>query len=385
MKQKKVIHLTTVHHPFDTRIYHKECLSLDRAGYNVSLIVPLDNKSTGDEVVTEDGIRLIATKKRKNRIARMVISTWQTYRLAKKEQADYYHFHDPELLWVGWLLKKKNNIVIYDVHEDYYTGILQKDYLKRPIRKAIAKLYDKIEGFFIKRMDLALAEKYYQERYPQGEQILNYPILNKDLINADRNQQKLSNTLIYTGNVTEVRGSDLHATLPRLFSKPEVYFYGKCDEQIAKRMNALAGNTNDRLHFTGIGHFVEREVIDKAYIEKNWLAGLAIFPPTEHYKRKELTKFFEYMTAGIPIICSNFPVWQKFIDRYQCGITVNPADSDTWEKAIHELKTNPEKRKQMIENGRQAILNELNWQVEEEKLINWYKQIAQKGNSDHIK
>ncbi|NLJ19141.1 glycosyltransferase [Globicatella sulfidifaciens] len=371
-KQKKVVHLTTVHHPFDTRIYHKECLSLHKAGYNVSLIVALANKKNGEEVVTKDGIRLIATKKRKSRLARMILSTWKTYRLAKKENADYYHFHDPELLWVGWLLKNKNNHVIYDVHEDYYTGILQKDYLKRPIKKIVAKLYDIIEKFFIKCMDIALAEKYYQERYPQGKQILNYPILDQTLLQVKRNTEKPSNTLIYTGNVTEVRGSYLHAKLPKLPSKPEVYFYGKCDRSIAERMNAMAGSASDRLHFTGIDRFVEREDIDQAYLEKNWLAGLAIFPPTEHYKRKELTKFFEYMTAGIPIICSNFPVWQKFIDRYRCGLTVDPNNPEEWEQAINYLKNYPDERQEMIANGRRAIKNELNWQAEEEKLLTWY-------------
>ena len=371
-KQKKVVHLTTVHHPFDTRIYHKECLSLHKAGYNVSLIVALANKKNGEEVVTKDGIRLIATKKRKSRLARMILSTWKTYRLAKKENADYYHFHDPELLWVGWLLKNKNNHVIYDVHEDYYTGILQKDYLKRPIKKIVAKLYDIIEKFFIKCMDIALAEKYYQERYPQGKQILNYPILDQTLLQVKRNTEKPSNTLIYTGNVTEVRGSYLHAKLPKLPSKSEVYFYGKCDRSIAERMNAMAGSASDRLHFTGIDRFVEREDIDQAYLEKNWLAGLAIFPPTEHYKRKELTKFFEYMTAGIPIICSNFPVWQKFIDRYRCGLTVDPNNPEEWEQAINYLKNYPDERQEMIANGRRAIKNELNWQAEEEKLLTWY-------------
>ena len=371
-KQKKVVHLTTVHHPFDTRIYHKECLSLHKAGYNVSLIVALANKKNGEEVVTKDGIRLIATKKRKSRLARMILSTWKTYRLAKKENADYYHFHDPELLWVGWLLKNKNNHVIYDVHEDYYTGILQKDYLKRPIKKIVAKLYDIIEKFFIKCMDIALAEKYYQERYPQGKQILNYPILDQTLLQVKRNTEKPSNTLIYTGNVTEVRGSYLHAKLPKLPSKSEVYFYGKCDRSIAERMNAMAGSASDRLHFTGIDRFVEREDIDQAYLEKNWLAGLAIFPPTEHYKRKELTKFFEYMTAGIPIICSNFPVWQKFIDRYRCGLTVDPNNPEEWEQAINYLKNYPDERQEMIDNGRRAIKNELNWQAEEEKLLTWY-------------
>ena len=374
-KQKKVVHLTTVHHPFDTRIYHKECLSLHKAGYNVSLIVPIENKNTGEQSITEEGIRLIATKKRKNRLVRMLLSTWQTYRLAKKEQADYYHFHDPELLLVGWLLKSKTNTVIYDVHEDYHTGILQKEYLKQPIKKIIAKLYDKVETFFIKKMDLVLAEKYYQERYPQGKQILNYPSINQTLHSTKRDHNKVTNALIYTGNVTEVRGSYLHAVLPKLPSKPEVYFYGKCDALIAEEMNALAEESSDKRHFTGIDRFVERKDIDQAYLQKNWLAGMAIFPPTEHYKRKELTKFFEYMTAGIPIICSNFPVWQKFIDRYQCGITVDPDKPNEWEQAINYLKQHPKERAQMILNGRQAIENELNWHYEEEKLLAWYKQI----------
>src|SRR5690625_6021755 len=60
----------------------------------------------------------------------------------------------------------------------------------------------------------------------------------------------------------------------------------------------------------------------------NWLAGIALFPPTEHYMKKELTKFFEYMNAGLPIICSHFPQWKTFIDKYNCGIAVDPYDED---------------------------------------------------------
>ena len=369
--KKKVVHLTTVHHPFDTRIYHKECLSLNKAGYDVSLIVPLEN----NQELPDDGIRLIATKKRKNRLARMLLSTWQTYRLAKKEQADYYHFHDPELLWVGWLLKKRSNTVIYDVHEDYYTSALQKEYLPMPIKKLVAKLYNKVEKFFIKKMDIALAEKYYQERYPDGRLILNYPHLDEALLKANRDQEEPVNAVIYTGNVTDVRGSRLHAQIPKLPSNLDIYFYGKCASTFADEMKEIAGTRKNKLHFTGIDQFVDRKDIDQAYIDKNWLAGVAIFPPTAHYKRKELTKFFEYMTAGLPIICSNFPVWQAFIDRYQCGLTVDPEDPDTWEEAINYLINNPEERKQMIKNGREAVKNELNWQVEEEKLLKWYKQI----------
>ncbi|SDB81301.1 Glycosyltransferase involved in cell wall bisynthesis [Pelagirhabdus alkalitolerans] len=373
--QKKVVHLTTVHHPFDTRIYHKECVSLKQAGYHVSLIVPLENASKGTIQETEEGIRLVSLPKQKKLLKRMLTSTWQAYQLAKSENADIYHFHDPELLWVGWLLQKKGYHVIYDVHENYYTGIMQKDYLKNWMKKIVGGVFNKVESFFIKNLEVCIAEKYYRERYPNSFELLNYPIINTSLMDHYHTKERPDNVLIYTGNVTSVRGAYEHATLPQLKSQPDIYFYGLCDAALADQMKQTAADKKDHLHFTGIDQFVPREDIDQAYQSKDWLAGVAIFPKTPHYMRKELTKFFEYMAAGLPIVCSNFPTWQAFIDRYQCGLTVDPERPETWEEALTYLRDHPKERRQMIKNGREAIRNELNWEVEKLKLLGEYQQI----------
>src|SRR5699024_7388911 len=175
--QKKVVHLTTVHHPYDPRIYHKECQSLQRAGFAVTLIAQEGSADDQEKLVNH-----IPVKKYKSRMKRMFFGQMNAYKKAKRIKADVYHFHDPELLPVGWLLKRKDNVVIYDIHEDYITSILQKDYLPNPVKKLIAKIYDKVEHFFTKDMELSLAEKYYQDRYPTGTCILNYPLVNDSFI-----------------------------------------------------------------------------------------------------------------------------------------------------------------------------------------------------------
>jgi len=366
--------MTTVHHPYDTRIYHKECVSLKEAGYDVSLIAPVEK----NEDLKQSKVDIIPIAKYKNRWKRMVLGPIRAYKIAKKLKADIYHFHDPELLAVGWLLKKKSNKVIYDIHEDYYTSIMQKDYFSLPIKRLIGKVYNIVERFLIKKMDLCLAEKYYLDRYERGACVLNYPVVNEQLINQKIEADPDSNQLLYTGNVSVVRGAFYHAEVPKILENIEIYMVGKCDKALADQMKKHAEPHHAQLHFDGIDRFVEREEIDSYYMNYNWIAGLAIFPATDHYLKKELTKFFEYMSAGLPIICSNFPKWKEFIDQHQCGITVDPDNKQEIKEAIQYLKDNPIEAERMGYNGREAVVKELSWKSQEVKLLQWYQQLLNK-------
>ncbi len=140
-------------------------------------------------------------------------------------------------------------------------------------------------------------------------------------------------------------------------------------------MFAIAGEEKDRLELEGIDRFIEKEDIESRYLSRNWLAGIALFPPTEHYMKKELTKFFEYMNAGLPILCSNFPVWKEFVETYECGLAVDPYDGEEIRKAIDYLRNNPEEAKRMGENGKHAVTESLNWHAEEQKLVAWYDRL----------
>lgn len=369
-EKKRVVHLTTVHHPHDPRIYHKECKSLKKAGFDVYLIA----KETEAGIDRESGIKHIPIKDYTSRWERMTKGAWMLYQQAKKLNADIYHFHDPELLPIGWLLKNSRNHVIYDIHEDYITSMLQKEYLPKPIRKFVAKIYKKMEQFFTKKMELILAEKYYKDIYPDGDCILNYPMVNTAFLEHQR-VGEIEDKLIYTGNVTDVRGAFLHAKLPLIDEKITMNYFGKCSTGFADEIYRIAKSQSDRIQIRGVNQYIPKEEIEQAYLDHNWLAGVAIFPETEHYMKKELTKFFEYMNAGIPIICSNFPVWKSFINKYQCGITVEPHNDQEIKNAMAYLRNHPDVAKQMGENGKKAVRERLNWGAEEEKLITVYQRL----------
>ena len=105
------------------RIFHKECKSLAALGHDVGLIACHDR----DEVI--DGVRIVAIDRPRDRLDRIVRVGWRLYRAAVRERAEVYHFHDPELLWVGALLRLRGVRVIYDVHEDVSKQIMSKHWI----------------------------------------------------------------------------------------------------------------------------------------------------------------------------------------------------------------------------------------------------------------
>lgn len=364
----KAVHISTVHSPHDPRIYHKQCRTLAKAGFDVTLIIPQDD----NDFHPQDGVKVIFLPKPANRRERLAKTRQLAFREARTLNADIYHFHDPELIPIGRKLKNKNNIVIYDIHEDYETAMQQKEYLPKFLAPAAAFAYRTATKLLTRKFALCLAEKYYKEKFPRGKCILNYPLLTPREIKHGESDGPYCR-LLYTGNVTGERGAYIHAGLPELADQVAVEYIGKCSQDIADKIYSIAGARQGRIKITGINQYIPREQIEDAYFDNKWLAGLALFPPTEHYKKKELTKFFEYMYAEIPILCSDFPVWKQFVEKYDCGIAVDPEDEKAIAETIGYLKDNPQRAAGMGRNGRQAVKEKLNWEAEGKRLVQWYK------------
>ncbi len=368
----RIVHLTTVHDPFDNRVFHRECMSLAAAGHEVVLLAP------GEGAVIE-GIRVGGLPRCGNRLRRMSLGVGRAFLKALATPAELYHFHDPELIPAGLLLRLLGKPVIYDIHEDNHTALQEREYLPSWIRALIAGALAWVEEGASRHFHLVLAERYYAERFPRGEAILNYvrfPTLDEDQL-ASRSRAG-SPRLIYTGNVTTYRGAHRHARLLEHLPDAELFLVGRCDPRLAADLQA--GTDGARLHLEGVGGHVPHERIVEYYLRESWTAGLALFPPSRHTRRKELTKIFEYMAFGLPVVCADFPNLRRIVEGAECGICVDPEKEEEAVEAVRYLWENPEAARLMGERGRDAALTTYNWDTQAEKLLRLYDTILSSGS-----
>jgi len=362
----KITHLTSVHPPFDTRIFQKECKSLREAGYCVGLVV----RHHQDDTV--DGIAIRALPTPKTRLQRMIVSSWRVYQEATQAQADLYHFHDPELIPIALLLRFRGKTIIYDVHEDVPRQILSKHYIPKVWRATIAWIIERLETFSARRFDAVVAATpHITHRFESlgchAVNINNYPILNELHIPYLDWSQK-GRAVCYVGGIAQIRGiREMVEAIGQTDAK--LLLAGQfADSQQRQRVVSLPGWANVQ----ELGQLDRQEV---AHTLLRSIAGLVVLHPTVNYIDALPVKMFEYMSAGLPVIASNFPLWRDIIEGNDCGVCVNPLDPSAIRDAIQYLLDHPDEAQRMGKNGRQAVEEKYNWETEAQKLKSLYAEL----------
>jgi glycosyltransferase involved in cell wall biosynthesis len=362
----KVCHLTSAHPRNDIRIFIKECKALATAGYVVSLVVA-DGK--GDEV--NSGIKILDAGKSSGRISRMTKTVWQVYKHALGTDADIYHFHDPELIFVAYLLKLKNKKVIYDVHEDLPRQLKGKHYLGKFSASVLAFFAELIEDFFAKRFTAIITVtpfiyERFQKLNPVGEMICNFPRLEE--FNTDSSVTAKENTICYVGSITEERGIiELLKALEKIDTR--LNLVGTfVTEELRNRMIQMSAW--EKVNETGL---LGRTEVAKIIVQSK--VGLSVLRELPNYVNAYPIKIFEYMAAGIPVVASDFLLWKEIVEGNNCGICVAPDDVNAIADAVKSLLKDESRAKQMGENGKKAVKEKYNWEAESKKLLAFYEKL----------
>jgi glycosyltransferase involved in cell wall biosynthesis len=349
------------------RIFHKELKSLVKVYPDIHLIVA---DGLGDKLV--DGIQIHDIGKPSGRKERFLKFPKLALKKALQINADLFHLHDPELLMIANGLKANGGKAIYDSHEDLPRQIMSKTYIPKILRKIISGFLERFENRKVSKMYgvIAASNKLFVERFAKvntnGIDIHNYP--KRDDIDFCENWDNREMAIGYIGGIFKTRGiietldaiegTDIKLLLAGNFSPADLEI--ECKNHPAW----------ENVEYFG---FLNRQGIND--LLKRIRLGLVILEATPSYVNSLPVKMFEYMAAGLPVVASNFPMWIDIIESTKSGIFVDQTDSLDIRTKIQEIITNVELLKEYGRNGRQTVLEKYNWEIEEERLIEFYKSI----------
>jgi glycosyltransferase involved in cell wall biosynthesis len=368
MNPAEICILSSNHIALDHRIFDLEASSLRGAGHRVTMIA-LHPKE--EEV---RGIRIIpwaSTVTRGKRLRGLL----RIFRMARSQRADVYHLQDLELLPVGILLKVFTRAkVIYDVHENFRLVALGRPWIPRVLRWPLSLLVDVGERLLARGMDAVIMAHDMSRRFAGSRRVLvrNLPRVLEMDTSSHREPPKNPReyTLIYVGHLTRIRG---------------IFELVECARRVSQRLpiklmlvgssreidlEELVKGDRDIIEYLG---WKNRDEINRLFREAH--IGLMLLHPTPAYLSVVPNKIYEYMSAGLPIVASDFGPVRRLLDEVGAGLTVNPFDPEESSNAVCRILEDPSLWKEMSGNGREASRVEFNWEKEEGTLLSLYRDI----------
>jgi len=366
--------VTSIHADFDSRIY-KHCLSVRRLGHEVALISPWPPRH-------DDGICYLSFPRRRG-LGGRARQAADIARLALRAGADLFHFHDVDILPLFVLLRLvTRRPVVYDIHENYSEEMLVRywvpSYLRIPLYHAV-RLAQAFGCSVFRNLVVVVnsIEREYGRPWLRCVQVRNYASVALADQAAD-DYERRENAVLFTGSQYVENGALLFLDIAQrvLARRRDIRFYSinrfgmrKDSHEKAMRLMAserLRGKVQvlPRIHGDRIMEYINR-------------ATIGISPNLNVPKQVKAipTKLFEYMAGGLPIVASDLPYNREFVRETGAGLLADPSDPERFADHICWLADHRREAQQMGRRGRQAYLDRLNWEKQDQVLGGFYEAI----------
>lgn len=339
------------------------CRTLCEAGFNVTLIGRQRRNSPPLQAQPFRQIR-IRSPREQGPLFYLIYNLQLLFRLLFI-RADIFCAIDLDTILPVWCASRlRNKIRVFDAHEWFCE---MKELQHRPIVRNIWKrierssLPDFPNGYTVSPGIVALIRSEYGHEY---KLVRNIP----PLIEAARTERK-EPFILYQGAVNEGRCFETLIPAMRQVKWP-LMIYG--DGNFIEQTRALIRQCGleDRVMLMGTRYPDElRQLTPSAAI------GISLFDDSCLHNRVSLAnRFFDFIHAGVPQICSDLPAYREINDRYDIALLVESPTEDNIAAALNKLISDELLYARLSTNCRQAA-RDLNWQHEQEVLRTFYSSL----------
>lgn len=376
-KNVKVCHFSSVHRINDTRVFHRECVWLAKAGYDITLV------AIGDYSGMRDGVKIIGIPKPESRLKRMLSTTWLVYRAARQQQAAIYQFHDPELIPFALLLKWSGKKVVYDIHENITESMKDKKWLM--LKSFFIWLYLRFDALAARNFSLILAEEsyisVYKRRYLSKETTLvrNFApaSLLRPFVQTSRQTDGGQVKLFYMGSIDSQYCCREMLEAVYILNKQgldaSITLVGWIDPQTRAEMDRwpFLKEIEGQVTLTG---FLE---IERGYeLSRHHHIGLSIVSDNLNVSQSLPRKMYEYMHIGLPVVSSGHKLYKDMVETHGLGLCVNNNSAVEIARAVRSLVDSGAHLNELARNNIDAASRYFNWESEFKSLENLYKSIS---------
>jgi glycosyltransferase involved in cell wall biosynthesis len=375
----KICHITTVHPSKDARIFYRMCSGLAARGHEVTLIAP-------GPFMDEVGVSSSPWNDRiapAGRVSRVILAL----RAALSESADIYHFHDPELIILGLALKllKPSKTVVYDVHEDYPSMMLEKYWIPRPVRPLISngmKIANRIASLCLDGIvtaDPGVQSDFRKTAKDRSLVYYNFPV--PELFKSTTNGI-IKADLIYIGGMSERSGIFVLLEALALLAKKGLHPTAK-----------LAGYTDGERGRVAIEEAIRNKGLEsQVHLQgriphsevPNWIrsgrVGLVMLQPIPKFMKNIPSKLFEYWACGRAVIASDLPPIRPFVAHRRNGLVFSPTDPESLALAIQYVIEHPAEAEQMGHLALAQVVGNWNNEYQIARLVKFYEKILKISN-----
>ncbi|MFN9520040.1 MAG: glycosyltransferase [Bacteroidota bacterium] len=343
---------------------HRICSSLHSAGYSVTLVGR--TRKYSDELIGKpyNQIRLTCTFDKG--ILFYIEFQLRLFFWLYSQRVQIISAVDADTLLPCTLISIIRQIpLVFDAHE-YYTEVPEVH-----DRYAVKRVWQHLEKSCVPHATLcytvshSLAHVFSATHNKPYQVLYNVPV-SISVQSIEKQPQPFK--LVYQGDLNPGRGIDtaIHAVAQL---DAELIIIG--DGPLRSQLEQLARLklVQHKVTFAGYLPYEEMQhVTASCHLGLNLLSATGL-----SYYYSLSNKFFNYIHAGIPQVCADFPEYRKIVKQYEVGVLIQN-EEELLVRAVERIRTNPVFYRHLHEQCIAAKM-EFNWDNCSKQLLEWYKHV----------